>query len=102
MKKSIKIAVYVPGTGDLHARVVRSVKTRVISLCGGCTTIQGEGSWVDEDGFLIEEPVTIVYGLADGDSFLLRDAAWDVALHVRTELNQKSVALEFNGTLHLV
>lgn len=56
---SYEIRLYVPeATGK-----VEYVKRRMAQECGGFTAYHADGGWVNNDGELIEEPVTVISGL---------------------------------------
>lgn len=67
-----KISVYIPGTvnRDAAADNTEYVKTAAAGLSrlfGGATATAARGSWIDDDGNMITENITIVYAYASDD-----------------------------------
>jgi hypothetical protein len=104
-----RVEVYVPGTlGDQeldtieHKRWVRTALRTLAVLFGGATAIPAQGSWVDNQGQLIVETVTLVYSHTDTLSIAQLRAVHQLAAALRNKLNQEAVAVSVDGTLYLI
>lgn len=53
-----EIRIYVPDA--VPAEVARMVKTELAECYGGFTATPAQGGWIDADGQLIEEAVTVI------------------------------------------
>lgn len=107
LSASHKIAIYVPGTCGEKVRdnsdYVQVVKRNLCSLFGGCTTIHGEGSWVDESGNVIDEITTIVYAFTNGDTLRRNgEKLLDVCRMLRDDLEQTCVGFEIDRDFYLL
>lgn len=61
-----KVRFYIPDHLPKSDRVIDEVCRRLSELYGGATAIEsGAGYWVDDDGELIEDSVTLVESLAE-------------------------------------
>ena len=95
---------------------------RLAEICGGFTATQGTGGWINADGALIQEPVTVFdCSIFEQNEALLDDSeraasiehnqnnklrAWQrlrrLAKRVARDLNQERVYLELDGVVDLV
>lgn len=67
----MKIEIYIPSVDlfgskqpMLTAEWKKNTQSKLCSLFGGCTTVEGEGSWINEKGQLVTESVSIVTAYA--------------------------------------
>ena len=74
----------------------------VCEIAGGATHSPGNGSWVDDNGKLICEPVHILDIACDAGSDVERSLA-DLGAQVAVELDQDAVYFrDASGTVHLI
>ena len=102
-----KVAIYVPGTrGDKirdNSDFVQTVKRDLCKMFGGCTTVRGEGSWVDDNGNVIDEVTTIVYAFTNADALQENgEKILDVCRMLRDELKQSCVGFEIDSDFYLL
>jgi hypothetical protein len=106
---SNEIKIYIPSTNgsetitqEQHDKWVDDALTRFSNLFGGATAVDGKGAWVNEQGELVKEDVTIVYSFA----LKLKNSNIDEVVHyakqIKDELNQSSVSVEVNGKMYFV
>lgn len=102
-----RIAVYVPHTRNVHQpltdEVAKQYTLRTLKflggLFGGATAFDAYGIWNSESGAPVIEKITVVYAFSDQ---LTRDAVLAIrryAIELRAELQQESIAVEFNGKM---
>lgn len=77
--------------------IQRGLTHELCKRFGGCTEIDGFGSWINGDGELIAEPVT-VYTVAGEDNEQLRDIA---QAYGRTAAQQAIYWTDFDGLAHV-
>lgn len=73
-----EIRIYVPDA--VPDAVARMVKEEIAECYGGFTATPAQGGWIDGDGALIEEPVTVISGLGRDADLHPRD---DMEAHAR-------------------
>lgn len=99
------VAIIVPSksskTDDhpCHAAIVRDVAREFSLTFGGATATPGHGYWVDNDGELVEESVTVVESVVP-DKVL--DYTKDITLmevvrHVKEVMQQDTVMYKINN-----
>lgn len=75
-------------------------------ICGGYTHYNGTGGWLDDNNTLIEESVTIIEAysaeLDTNSGVPIYDALVGLAQYILTLLEQDSVAIVYDGELHLI
>lgn len=104
------VKIYVPSTvdavraaGDLAAVVTSDVTRELCAMFGGCTAVAGVGSWIDPDGKMISEAVTICASnctLEDLNNKLPEVIA--LAKSVCVLMSQYCVSLEVDGHLFFI
>lgn len=104
---SHKLAVYVPGTCGENVRdnsdYIQRVKRALCCMFGGCTTVRGEGSWVDDSGNVIDEITTIVYAFTNSDALQENgENILDICRMLRDELQQSCVGFEIDTDFYLL
>lgn len=56
-----RVAIYLPTKADRYAETLQLIKRSLSDKFGGCTTYNhATGVWENEDGDVIEEPVTVI------------------------------------------
>jgi len=103
---SDRIAVYVPHTiavnrNSDNSEYVQSAIKLLSLLCGGATAQNANGGWIDSNGELVTEKITIVYAYTDSLESV-RDTVIKFAGYLKIALEQESVAVECNSILNLV
>lgn len=83
------------------AAVPDVVKKRMAGKFGGFTAYDAAGGWVDGDGNLIEEPVTVIESYT-GDDETAPMYARCIALEVLNMLYQDAAMYTIDGTAHFV
>lgn len=104
------VKIYVPSTvdavcaaGDLAAVVTSDVTRELCAMFGGCTAVSGVGSWIDPDGKMISEAVTICASNCSLQA--LNDnlpAVVALAKSVCVRMSQYCVSLEVDGKLFFI
>lgn len=104
LKKHIQVfnwyvAIYVPGTSNVNKETdtVEYVKLALATFSkefGGSTAIVTRGAWMSQELGLVLEKTTLVYSYAPKVSKENRRALNLLALKIKTELGQESVAVE--------
>lgn len=80
----------------------RWLETEIVRCFGGCTRSFGFGSWVDDEGCVISEPISI-YDIAVPDIQASRSALFRMAWTVADMAKQDCVYLRFpDGEVQLV
>ena len=105
-----KVAIYIPGTVnrdnpniDEQRKRTRQLLVSLSSLFGGATSIEGQGSWVDESGQLISEPVTICYSFTDSTTLQeKRGEVYSLCKQLCHDMRQDCVSLEIDGGLEFI
>lgn len=98
-----KYVVYIPkyiaddyGNPRVRAEnIVRSIVEEIVNECGGATCQDGYG-WYKVDGEVISEPVTICTVYADQFNYKR------IAASIQLQLNQRSVLIVENDTVHFL
>lgn len=104
------VKVYVPSTvkGDIpiteeaHQKYVDQALTQLSEWFGGATAIPGEGAWVDDNGKLIKEKVTIVYAFTDRLDKNAINQVVGYAQKLKDDLAQSAISLEVDGKLYFI
>ena len=108
----MQIRLIVPNCNRNTSPIVAYGK-RLAEIAGGFTAFQAVGGWIDNQGQLIQEPVT-VFDASLSDEYVSVNASSgqasvgpvarfrDLAKHVRRELNQECVYLSFDGQVELI
>lgn len=103
-----KIAIYVPSTTDDNkptdnTDMVTHVMRELTALFGGATATSAMVTWLDETGKTVLEQVTIVYAYASSSQVVKQmGKVFALCEHIKTEMRQESVALEYNGQLQFI
>ena len=103
-----RVAVYCPtrdSVGELLPNAqsfVTDALTQLSALFGGATANVAEGAWINDDGTLIREQVTIVYAFASELSDNLINSVVALCEKIKAEGKQAAVSLEVNGKLFFV
>lgn len=104
-----KIAIYVPSTVDVDCPcdstdMIEHVIGTLSELFGGATATRAKGCWKDtSNGKLIYEDITIVYSYCTSSKarcFLEEVIA--LCEHVRDEMRQQAVTLEYNNQIAFI
>jgi len=103
---SHKIVVYIPSEWagqpiSNRVAIVENVLSGLSDLCGGATSTEALGYFQSPGGTLVKERVTLAYAfVSDLDSIL--DDVLDLAIHLKAQARQESVALEIDNELYLI
>jgi hypothetical protein len=74
----------------------------IAEIAGGFTATQAIGGWIDDNGALIVEDVTVFDCYADDELDIAKDDWRCLALLVAVELRQTSVYLSFDGKAEFI
>lgn len=103
------VKIYIPSTNgesaiskEEHDHWVDDAMTKFSNMFGGATSVDGNGAWVDEDGNLFKEKVTIVYSFAQKLNNASIDEVVKYAKQIKETLHQSSVSVEVNGKMYFV
>lgn len=104
------VKIYIPGTIDANTpapeiqdKCTKEAAVLFSSLFGGATFGKFTGSWIDDAGKLIEEPVNVVYSfLKESDVDKVYSDVLPFARRLRSEMNQYCISVEFDGRLGFV
>ena len=90
-----KHSVYVPSESaqrviglSERASVLQTVEESMSRYFGGCTSVEAHGAWLDANGVLVREHVTIVYSYCEYAEY---NGLLSLALAVKRALSQDSV-----------
>lgn len=103
-----RIAVYVPSTVDVdkptnNSDMVTHVMRELSALFGGATSTQACGAWIDTQGNTIIEKVTIVYSFCTSEQAATHfEKVIALCTHIKNEMNQEAVTLEYNGQVKFI
>jgi hypothetical protein len=103
-----RIAVYCPTcNGDGKAipnaqLLVTEILAQLSRLFGGATATPSQGAWINDDGKLILENVTIVYSFAAELGGAVIDSVVALCEKIKVDGKQEVVSLEVNGELFFV
>jgi hypothetical protein len=96
--------IYIPSTTNQSTPISNEVRQLYIDdalntfsgMFGGATAIDENGAWVDDNGELIKEDVTIVYSFVQNLNDKTIDNVVNYAGKIKKELSQSSVSIEIN------
>lgn len=85
-------------------RYIESIETFFSETFGGATTIQGIGSWVDENGLLTKENNFIIQASASDENFTNANIqkTMNYAALMRYGLNQDKISMKINGSRYFI
>lgn len=102
------VKIYIPSTIDINkdsdnSSSVEQALSLLASNFGGATSYQAFGAWLSASGQLVKEKVTICEAFCKEIELQEKiEDIYDFCLKLKIELKQEAIALEVNGTLHLV
>jgi hypothetical protein len=91
--------------GCVHKTDVHHYLKQVAKIAGGYTCYRGHGGWIDSEGVLVEEPVTIVdmsINTYYHDAVLVDLELRDLARTIALDLSQECVFLSIDGNVELI
>jgi len=110
MKMDKKIAVYVPSIDKNGNKIDVSMREYMITdilfvlsnLFGGSTEYSAKGHYLNKEKKMVSEDVTVIVSFTDTLDDFDKRMVRELAKEIKAELNQESVAIEFNGTMELI
>lgn len=108
IKLSGQIKIYVPSTIHVNQSFDNSkwVDDTLSLLCsefGGSTSSKALGAWLQSNGNLVKEDVTIVFSYVAQDQLEKSiDKIYDFCLLMKQNLSQEAIALEINGEMYFI
>ena len=98
--KDANVAVYIPM--EYHKAIHRTTEI-LAKKFGGTTNINAQGTWMDAEGNLVKEGVTIIRAWYAKTQYLLTSAfIIDLAVKLREECKQVCIMIEVEGVALLV
>ena len=98
--KDTNAAVYIPM--EYHKAIHRTTEI-LAKKFGGTTNINAQGTWMDAEGNLVKEGVTIIRAWYAKAQYLLATAfIIDLAVKLREECKQDCIAIEVEGEMLLI
>ena len=103
-----KVEFFVPSTVNVDTladttSTVDSVSSQFAQWFGGATVIDAYGTWLSDSLSLVREPIKIVYSNCTDEALAEHESDVEsLALQVRQDLNQESVAVSVNNVLYLL
>ena len=95
-----KVRLYIP---DAYSTEISYVTKQLAKKFGGTTNYKTEGTWVNDEGDLIKEGITVIEAWYSNKQHVLVLAHMiDLALHVKEKCNQDCVAMEYEEELYIV
>lgn len=108
IKLSCQIKIYVPSTINIKesfdsSEWVNKALEILSEEFGGATSTNALGAWINSQGELVKENVTMVFAYAKQDRLELSiSKIYDFCLLMKKKLAQEAIALEINGEMYLV
>lgn len=100
------VKIYVPSTiGKKHIdnqKYVEIISKRLSDHFGGATSIEGVGSWIDDNGILVQEKVNIVYAYTDKLNNSKIEKVLELCHWLKNGMSQYCISLEINNKLYFV
>jgi hypothetical protein len=87
------------------AQTFQHIRREFCKICGGYTEVDGQGGWVDAEGNLIVDQVTVFTGavLEEHKTAIADPALQGLAMYVRERLKQDCVYIRYStGKVELV
>lgn len=101
------VKIYVPSTYNVDQKIdnkkfVEGIESGLSNLFGGSTTIEGNGAYTSENGFLITEKINIVYAFCENLDNEKIDSVLTLCEWLKKEMKQECISLEVNNELYFV
>lgn len=103
-----KIAIYVPSTVNVdeacdNTAMRLHVMRELSAMFGGATSTQACGAWIDSAGNTVIEHVDIVYSFCTSSQARTHfEKVLALCEHIKREMAQEAVTLEYNGQVKFV
>jgi len=105
---SHSIKLYIPSTTSINqefdnSKLVNEVLTNFSDWFGGATSSQVKGAWTSPTQGLVVENVTLVYSFATSKQIDQQlENVIKLAMQIKKDLSQDSVAIEYDNQLYLI
>ncbi len=97
------VTVYIPHNENTeHLNWVNHTLHALSQVAGGATATDGTGAWINDDGHLEVEPVTLVRALCTEDELPDVWRAAEIVADLLLNVGEQAVAIETNHSLHLL
>jgi len=101
------VSVYVPSQSDGRRipnrdELLLAVCDNLTELCGGVTVTEGAGVWKNGLGEHVRESVSIATAFTDSIDDVKAAAVLAIAVKLKADATQESVAFQLDGELYLV
>jgi len=105
LKEVVKI--YVPSTYNVDQKIdnykfVEGIESGLSNLFGGSTTIEANGAYLSNNGFLVTEKINIVYAFCENLDNEKIDSVLTLCEWLKKEMKQECISLEVNNELYFV
>lgn len=103
-----KVAIYVPSTIDVNKPIDNSefcayVQRKLSEMFGGATTNEAYGSYVCNNGELLNEKVSIVYSFCSSSQIMKNiESVVQICEYLKKEMSQESILLEVNNKVKFI
>ena len=103
-----KVCIYVPSTIEVNKPIDNSefcsyVQRKLSEMFGGATTNEAYGSYVCNNGELLNEKVSIVYSFCSTDQIIENiEKVVEICEYLKKEMSQESILLEVNNKVKFI
>lgn len=107
---SCSVSVYVPSTKDVnkkmssdeHQKYIDRVLTELSNLFGGATAYDAKGSWVSQQGLVLED-IKVCKSYCSSEQLKSGvDKVITLCMELKKELSQEAISLEINNKLYFI
>ena len=107
---SCSVSVYVPSTKDVnvklseaqHKEYVDMVLEALSKLFGGATAYDAKGSWVSQQGLVLED-IKVCKSYCTSEQLKSGvDKVISLCMELKSELGQEAISLEINNKLYFI
>lgn len=105
---SNKVAVYIPSNIEgkeaitEQKLITKQVQRLFSEQFGGCTTLQGVGSWQGNNNNIVNESVNIIESFVSEINEKIISLVFDEALKIKRAMNQEAVTVIINNSFYLI
>lgn len=94
-----KVRMYIPSA---YSTEISYVTKNLAEKFGGTTNYKTEGTWVNDEGDLIKESITVIEAWYKKKGYVVLAHMIDLALHVKEKCKQDCVAMVFEEEMYIV
>ena len=103
-----KICIYVPSTIEVNKPIDNKefcayVQRKLSEMFGGATTSEAFGSYVCNNGEILNEKVSIVYSFCSTEQIIDKiEEVVNICNYLKKEMSQESILLEVNNKVKFI